>query len=214
VTSEKPTAEGIPEEETPSEPQTRYADAQAKKEARYAKIYGGGARQYKGRWRGKPRKKRKKKGPVDLGRLVYEQLRRHVPADALRLERLQQQWPHLVTPRIANRTWPAKLYGRRLLVIVHDNQWLHELGYLRQELVQRIAAQMPEANVNDMILRLGRVPEAKRRMTSPQPPDQARKAPLSGDVPETTQEAIAAVQDPELREAIEAARHAFGGKTR
>jgi predicted nucleic acid-binding Zn ribbon protein len=195
------------EEETPPAPSTRYEEAQAKMKAKY----GDRPKKYKGRWRGFPRKKRKKKGPVDLGRLVYEQLRRHVPLSALRLERLQQAWPRLVTPRIAKRTWPVKLYGKRLVVLVHDNQWLHELGYLQQDIVERIALEMPDAHVDEIKLRLGKVPEGKPVITeAPQPKP---KPPLSGEVPQTTQDAIAAVQDPELRKAIEAARRAFGGET-
>lgn len=213
MTDEKPKGDAETDPDTPEKPATRYDEAQAKQQAKYAKIYGGGARKYKGRWRGKPRKKRKKRGPVDLGAIVYAQLRRHVPLASLRLDRLQQRWPALVTPRIAARTWPVKLYGRKLLVLVHDNQWLHELGYLRQELVERLAEEMPDANVTELILRLGKIPERKRRLHPPTPRPAGTKAPLSGNVPAPTQEAIAAVHDPDLRNAIEAARLAFGGKT-
>ena len=193
--------------ESPPPPSTRYEAAQAEMRAKH----GDRPKNYKGRWRGHPRKKRKKRGPVDLGRLVYEQLRRHVPLSALRLERLQQAWPRLVTPRIAKRTWPVKLYGKRLVVLVHDNQWLHELGYLQQDIVERIAREMPDAQVEEIKLRLGKVPEGKPRIV--EAPDPRPKPPLSGEVPRSTQDAIAAVQDPELRKAIEAARQAFGGKT-
>lgn len=206
MATEEPEGES-PGDETPDAVLSRFDEAQAQ----YREKYADRPKRYSGRWRGKPRKKRKKRGPVDLGKLVYEQLRKHVPLGALRLERLQQRWPQLVTPRIAKRTWPAKLYGKRLLVLVHDNQWLHELGYLRQDILDRVNREMPDAHVDDLILRLGKVPAP--RVPDPGPADVPRKPPLSGEVPQSTRQAIDAVKDPELRAAIQAARAAFGGKT-
>lgn len=158
--------------------------------------------------RPKARKGPKRVGRIDLESTVYKQLRRHVPADAIRLERLRAQWPALVTPRIARRTWPQALQRGRLTVHVHDNQWLHELGYLRQAILQRLQELVASTEVREIELRLGAVPE---RVEPPAPERPAPfPAPLSRELPSETVEAIDRVSDPELRAAILAAREAFG----
>ena len=192
-----------------TKPKTRYEQGQAEYRARW----GESKKRYKGRWRGKPRRRRKLKGRhVDHGRIIYEQLRRHVPLKTIHLERLEQRWPQLVTPRIAKRTRPVKLLGRLLVVVVHDNQWLHELRYLRQDILERLAQELPDLQIEALELKLRKLPETDTEGPVAEPLPRY-EPPLSGEVPASTVEAIESVKDPALREAMRRARDAFGGKT-
>lgn len=167
----------------------------------------------------KPRgRKHKRYGRADLSKLVYKHLRRHVPVYAIELERLRMLWPQLVTPRVAKRTYPARLFKGTLWVHVHDNQWLHELGYLRQEILDRLHREPGFRNIEKIELRLGKIPPTappvgrsaasspRDAKTRPAPP-----SPLSSTTPQGTHAALAAVRDPALRAALEAARSSLGG---
>ena len=118
---------------------------------------------------------------------------------------------------VARHTWPAVLRGDRLVLNVHDNQWLHEPGYLRQTLLERIQEQCPEARVEEIELRLGRIPPpsiagAKSGKAPPVHSESPAKRapPLSHEIDEETRARIQAIRDPELRNAMLAARVALG----
>jgi hypothetical protein len=155
------------------------------------------------------RSRRRKRRPLaGAGDLAWAFVRRHVPDAKVRLLRLQSLWSELATPRIAARTWPTWIEGTELKVAVQDNQWLHELAYLRQDLLDRIRREVPEAGIESLRLRLGRVPELDdRRPDAPRPP--TRRG-LSSDPPPETIEALSGIHDAELRDLAAAARMTLG----
>ncbi len=77
--------------------------------------------------------------------------------DALELARLAARWPEIVSPRIAAKTAPASLQKTTLVVHVCDAQWLHELSYLRQDLLDRVAPHVQSVKLRAIALRLGPV---------------------------------------------------------
>jgi len=96
-----------------------------------------------------------------------------------------------------------------LVLHVHDNQWLHELGYLRQALLERLHDQLPTVDVESIEMRIGRIPATTD--TGGPVPDRPMPAPLSLNPPAETLAALNHIDDHELREAIAAARYALGG---
>ncbi len=133
-----------------------------------------------------------------------------MPSEAIRLERLRDQWPKLVSPRVARRTWPARLFRGQLWVNVHDNQWLHELGYLRQEILDRLHRERDFEKVNSIELRLGSIPPA--REAPPLRPEIPPPPPLPSEPEAATVDALEGVRDPQLRAAMAAAREALARK--
>lgn len=146
--------------------------------------------------------------PAPAGDLAWSYVRRHVPDVKVRLLRLQSIWEDLATPRVAARTWPTWIAGTELSVAVQDNQWLHELAYLRQDLLERIRRQVPEAGIETLRLRLGRLPEDRTR------PGEAAPIPsrpgLSNEPPAETMQTLSGVRDAELRDLAAAARLTLG----
>jgi len=145
---------------------------------------------------------------VPAAELAEVTLRKIVPDERVRLVRLQLAWDDVMPARLRGVAAPASVDGAVLVVHVRDNQWLHELAYLRSDMLARVQTQCPAARVSTMKLRVGAVPE---------PPPPVRLEPLPEKVrlamqPEReTIDAIDAVGDDTLRHAIATARLALTG---
>ena len=154
------------------------------------------------------RRRRKNHGTrVPVGDLAAKFLARHVPHDRLRLVRVQLVWEQVAGPRLLGRAWPGALNGDELSINVCDNQWLHELSYMRDQLASRIAELAPAAGVRRVRLRLGPVPPPRdTRVPVPQGPEPPHYPPQPA--PETLA-ALEGIEDPGLRHAIANARVAL-----
>lgn len=145
---------------------------------------------------------------VIVGELAEVALRKIVPDERVRLVRLQLAWDDAMPARLRGIAAPASVDGEQLVVHVKDNQWLHELTYLRSDMLARVQSQCPEARVATMRLRVGVVPE-------PPPPVRLEPVPeaptLAMQPARETIDAIEAVGDDGLRHAIATARMALTG---
>jgi len=121
---------------------------------------------------------------------------------------MQNAWPGLVPRHLQEVAWPAMLTDGRLYVHVTDNQWLHELSYLRRELLANLRRACPTAGLRELRLRVGEVelvppPERVRDPVVPGLPREPERA---------TIEAMEAIEDTTLRDAVAAARLALGSR--
>lgn len=134
-----------------------------------------------------------------------------VPPERLRLTRLQIAWTDMVGPRVRSVAWPGGLKGKQLVVYVRDAQWQHELVYMKDELLKRIATQCPECPVSSMRLRVGDIPPIPVRPPPPPPPDIVE---LPDEPAPETMSALSNVGDISLRKLIANARMALSGRLR
>ena len=52
---------------------------------------------------------------------------------------LEKKWRSSVTKKIGDNTTPIKINDKLVLtVLVHDNLWLHELGYMKEEIIEML----------------------------------------------------------------------------
>ena len=134
-------------------------------------------------------------------------LERHIPADRLLITRLRLAWPTLVPPALVSRTWPYGLErGQTLVIAVQDNQWLHELTYLRADLLDRIRQHVGQG-VDNLRFRLGEMPAAVE-----DPPERVsppRMQPMNAEPSPATLDALERIHDGSLRHAIASARVAL-----
>jgi predicted nucleic acid-binding Zn ribbon protein len=150
-------------------------------------------------------------GPSPLASALWDLVRRHVGPDTIRLMQVREVWPRVAGPNLEAHAWPAAVASDTLIVHVHDSQWLHELTYMRQDLLRRLQALVPTAELAVLRLRLGEViPVAQRHL-----PEAARPAPLppprlSPEPDEATRRALDAVSDPELKQILAGARVMLG----
>lgn len=160
------------------------------------------------------KRRRKRPGgrfPSAASEIAWAFVRRHVPDRELRLIRVRAAWEEIATPRIASRTWPVYVKGDELIVAVQDNQWLHELAYLRQDLLGRVQRELPMLGIESLRLRLGTIPE-RDSLERVRPETPTRPEGLASEPPRETLDTLQGVSDPELRDAAAAARLMLGTK--
>lgn len=99
---------------------------------------------------------------------------------------------------VAAHTWPARIKFRKLHVAVDNSVWLHQLLYLKATLMENIQAQMEELQLEDIIFRIGELPEP-REDADDAPAEQAAVSP---DARMTARDYARSVNDDELRDSL------------
>lgn len=112
--------------------------------------------------------------------------------------RLQKQWKGLVGEVVAAHTWPARIKFRKLHVAVDNSVWLHQLLYLKATLLENIQAQMEELQLEDIIFRIGELPESPEDDVD----GPAEQVTVSPDARKTAHEYTQSVNDNELRDSL------------
>lgn len=139
------------------------------------------------------------------GDLAVAAVRTMVSAEQVQLARVQVAWGTAVPPHLQHVAWPAQIRGDTLVLHAIDNQWLHELSYLRAEVLDRLRAH-GVTGLSDLRLRVGPV----QQLPPPPPPPTVPPPPLPAEPARDTIDAMSAVGDADLREAIARARLALG----
>jgi hypothetical protein len=144
----------------------------------------------------------------DIAGRAVEQL---VPRDRLRLTRVQIAWSAIAPGRLREVAWPGSIASDTLTVHVLDNQWLHELMYMRAELLERVQKACPAAGIGALRLRVGPLaePVPDRRPTRDSTPP---SLPIEPDA--ATVAALKSIGDSGLRQAMANARMALAGRLR
>ena len=112
--------------------------------------------------------------------------------------RLQKQWKALVGEVVAAHTWPSRIKFRKLHVAVDNSVWLHQLLYLKATIMENIQAQMEELQLEDIIFRIGELPESREDAVD----GPAEQAAVSPDAQKTAREYAQGVNDDELRDSL------------
>ena len=112
--------------------------------------------------------------------------------------RLQKQWKGLVGEVVAAHTWPTRIKFRKLHVAVDNSVWLHQLRYLKATLMENIQTQMEELQLEDIIFRIGELPElSEDDIDRP-----AEQVSVSADARKTARDFTQSVNDEELRDSL------------
>ncbi len=130
--------------------------------------------------------------------LIKEISQSHGFAVRLCESRLQKQWKALVGEVVASHTWPTRIKFRKLHVAVENSVWLHQLIYLKTTLLEKIQAQMEELYLQDIIFRIGEIPESPEDDSDVQ----AAQVSVSPDARMTALEYTRVVNDDELRASL------------
>ena len=81
--------------------------------------------------------------------------------------RLQTQWRGIVGEVLVAHTWPTRIRFRKLFVAVGNSVWLHQLIYVKPTLLEKIQSEAPDLFLNDIVFRIGEIPE--RKLDEPEP---------------------------------------------
>lgn len=99
---------------------------------------------------------------------------------------------------VAAHTWPSRIKFRKLHVAVDNSVWLHQLLYLKATIMENIQAQMEEPPLEDIIFRIGELPEAREDAVD----ESTGQTPVSPDARMIAREYTQTITDDELRDSL------------
>lgn len=106
-------------------------------------------------------------------------------------------WRRTVGPSIAAQTYPDRLRRETLYVRVSTPVWMHQLQFMKQDILDRLNAQMNDRQVKTLHFLLGEVPPLTPQPSHPQPPKPVH---LKARDRKIIEESTAQLRDPELRD--------------
>ena len=137
-------------------------------------------------------------GSIDSLSSILEGLARRLGIESKLLEsRLQRDWASIVGEPIASNTWPDQIRYKKLYLLVHNSVWMHQLTFLKPELIQKINGVAGGELVTEIVLRVGEIPS--RVVVSATTPAINAEFTVSEVVLAEVSSHVSAIQDPDLR---------------
>ncbi|MEW5722169.1 MAG: DUF721 domain-containing protein [Thermodesulfobacteriota bacterium] len=136
---------------------------------------------------------------TSLGRIIDRSLEEGFLGLAREMLRVFEVWEEAVGGYNASKAAPESVKNGRLTVLVQSPVWIDRFGYLKAEFIKNVNQALGAPLIKEITFRVGPVPEKGRRG-----PEHGQASPgASGrtDSP-LVREAVAGVQDPELRERL------------
>lgn len=122
--------------------------------------------------------------------------------DESRAWRAMAAWPRAIGQALARRTRAERLVGTTLIVRVGSSAWAHELGYLKETLLDKLRATPGGEAVTDLRFSVGLIEDAAPHQAVPAPLERSAAATATPRLDEALEGALAAVADAELRAAL------------
>jgi hypothetical protein len=141
-----------------------------------------------------------------IGHEVERELARGGSRDAIPLAALTAAWPEVVGDAIARQAWPLRIARDGTLhVATSSATWANELGFLADEIVERLQARLGPDAPSRLRCAVGPVPEsaADEPQATVEPPPE-----VPAEISAEADSAASAIDDPELRELVARAARA------
>ncbi len=95
--------------------------------------------------------------PAPLGTVLQQALKASRIDVDLDAYGLWQQWNNVVGPAIAENTRPEAIKGKLLVVHVSSAPWMHQLQFLKPELIEKLNETLGKELVGDIRFKIGPV---------------------------------------------------------
>jgi predicted nucleic acid-binding Zn ribbon protein len=95
--------------------------------------------------------------PAPLGTILQQALKASRIDVNLEAYKLWQQWNDVVGPAIAENTRPQAIKGKLFLVNVSSAPWMHQLQFLKPELIEKLNETLGKEVVGDIRFKIGPV---------------------------------------------------------
>lgn len=150
------------------------------------------------------RKRRPPSKPETIGDILQKVLtKRNIPHKAAD-RRLLDLWRRTVGPQIAARTLPETVKRGALYVLVSSPVWLHQLQFMKEEILQKMNELSGLEKIRSIFLSIGEIPPS---------PVEAAAHPPHAEIPtllakrdrDMMRESLDTIRDLELREILERA---------
>jgi predicted nucleic acid-binding Zn ribbon protein len=100
-------------------------------------------------------KRRKCQGPIHIGSILNSTLRTLQEQTDGELARVWRIWDEAVGEAVASAARPAAFKGRLLYVNVSSSPWLHQLQFLKKDIVSNLNKALGRNVVEDVKFKIG-----------------------------------------------------------
>jgi predicted nucleic acid-binding Zn ribbon protein len=101
--------------------------------------------------------RKKSKKSAHIGSILSDLLTTLRPEANGGLVRVWQLWDEVVGRAIAENARPAAFKGKLLLVHVASSPWIHQLQFLKGEIIQKLNAELGQDLIEDIKFKIGPV---------------------------------------------------------
>ncbi len=141
--------------------------------------------------------KSRMKPPTPISEVLGERSKGKDMADKMRRYAIWDRWADLVGSEVAAHARPARWQGKVLIVRVEHPAWIHELGFLKPQMMEKLTMALPNIAIKDIRFEVGQLPpapnSASERALSP-----GRE--LTPDELGSVEQAVGEIGDEETRE--------------
>ncbi len=100
-------------------------------------------------------KREKIAAPVPIGSVIEKILSERKPKAAAGVARVFQLWERAVGEVIAANARPAAFKDKLLLVHVNSSPWLHQLQFLKEDIIKKVNAALQDESIEDIKFKVG-----------------------------------------------------------
>ena len=100
-------------------------------------------------------KREKTATPVPIGQVIEKLLEGRKPKSAAKVARVFQLWERAVGEIIAANAKPAAFRDKLLLVHVNSSPWLHQLQFLKDDIIKKVNAALHDESIEDIKFKIG-----------------------------------------------------------
>jgi len=104
------------------------------------------------------KKKKPKTNFVHIGGVIDDVLSEYRNKYDLELIQVWRLWDGVVGEAIAKNAQPAAFKGKLLLVYVTNSTWLHQLQFLKGDILSRLNDALAKTKVEGIIFKIGSIP--------------------------------------------------------
>lgn len=101
------------------------------------------------------RERKQKKDFSHIGTIIGDVLKQYVPESAGELIRVWQLWDDTVGTAIAANAQPVAFKGNLLLVHATSSTWIHQLQFLKADIISRLNAALGKPMIAELKFKIG-----------------------------------------------------------
>lgn len=131
-----------------------------------------------------------------LGKLISPFLKQSGIEEAVRLERIKEEWEDIFNEPLSSHMYPLSLKDGELLINIDSPVWLQQVSFYKDD----IARKLSPFEVKGVRFRLGRIASGYSARTT-KPAQSAGKS-ISPEAAREIEDAVSGIKDQELMESI------------
>jgi hypothetical protein len=148
-------------------------------------------------------RRRRQKDLLKLGDVLHKALKRREVFVPFEDQKLLEIWRQSVGPQIATRTHPENINRGTLFVKVATSVWMHELQYMKKEIIEKMNRLFGKETVQNIRFVIGEIPPQPAAEKRDEKPDLDLDTPsLTDDDKKEITSSLSAVGDEELRDIL------------